>query len=63
MKLLQFGAIVKTPNGATGLLHISNCTEDRTKKIYELVKAGDKISVEVISKDEENQKVSFRLVK
>lgn len=63
VKLLQFGAIVKTPNGATGLLHISNCTEDRTKKIYELVKAGDKISVEVISKDEENQKVSFSLVK
>lgn len=62
-KLLQFGAIVRVENGATGLLHISNCTEDRTKKIYELVKTGDKISVEVISKDEDSQKVSFRLVK
>ncbi|MBR1890857.1 MAG: S1 RNA-binding domain-containing protein [Clostridia bacterium] len=63
IKLLQFGAIVKLPNGATGLLHISNCTENRQKKIYELVKVGDKVRVEVISKDEENQKVSFKLEK
>lgn len=61
IKLLQFGAIVKLENGATGLLHISNCTEDRTKKIYEIVKVGDKVSVEVISKNEEEQKVSFKL--
>lgn len=61
IKLLQFGAIVKVENGATGLLHISNCTENKTKKIYELVKAGDMIEVECISKDEENMKVSFKL--
>ena len=61
VKLLQFGAIVKVENGATGLLHISNCTQNRQKKIYELVKVGDKIRVEVLSKDEENQKVSFKL--
>ncbi len=61
IKLLQFGAIVKVENGATGLLHISNCTENKTKKIYELVKVGDMVEVELISKDEENQKVSFKL--
>lgn len=61
IKLLQFGAIVKLENGATGLLHISNCTENKTKKIYELVKVGDKIRVEVLSKNEEEQKVSFKL--
>jgi len=61
IKLLQFGAIVKVSNGATGLLHISNCNENKTKKIYELVKVGDKVEVECISKDEENQKVSFKL--
>lgn len=62
IKLLQFGAIVKLENGVTGLLHISNCTEDRTKKIYEIVKVEDKVTVEVISKDEEEQKVSFKMV-
>lgn len=61
VKLLQFGAIVKVENGATGLLHISNATENKTKKIYEIVKVGDKIEVELISKDEEEQKVSFKL--
>ena len=63
VKLLQFGAIVKLENGASGLLHISNATDDRTKKIYEIVKAGDKVQVEVISKDEEEMKVSFALAK
>ena len=61
VKLLQFGAIVKVENGTTGLLHISNCTEDKTKKIYELVKVGDMVRVELISKDEESQKISFKL--
>lgn len=61
VKLLQFGAIVKVANGATGLLHISNCTEDRTKKIYEIVKVGDIVKVEVLSKDETEGKVSFSL--
>lgn len=61
IKLLQFGAIVKLENGATGLLHISNCTENKTKKIYELVKVGDKIEVECISKDEDSMKASFKL--
>lgn len=63
IKLLQFGAIVKTENGATGLLHISNATDDRTKKIYEIVKVGDRVRVEVLSKDEASAKVSFALKK
>ena len=61
VKLLQFGAIVQVSNGASGLLHISNCTQDRTKKIYEIVKVGDRIRVEVLSKEEEEGKVSFSL--
>ena len=63
VKLLQFGCIVMLTNGASGLLHISNATDDRTKKIYEIVKVGDRVDVEVISKDEEEMKVSFSLVK
>ncbi len=61
VKLLQFGAIVKLESGVSGLLHISNCTEDRTKKIYEIVKVGDKVKVELMSKDENEMKVNFRL--
>lgn len=61
VKLLQFGAIIKVENGATGLLHISNATENKTRKIYEIVKVGDKVEVEVLSKDDELGKVSFKL--
>lgn len=61
VRLLQFGAIVQVPNGATGLLHIINCTENRQRKIYELVKVGQKVEVTCIAKDEEAGKVSFKL--
>ena len=61
VKLLRFGAIIKAPNGATGLLHIQNCTENKTKNIYELVKVDDEVEAVVIDKDEEDGKVSFRL--
>ena len=63
VKLLRFGAIVKVENGATGLLHIQNCTENKTKNIYELVKVDDEVEVEVLSKDEDEGKVSFKLTK
>lgn len=61
IKLLQFGAIVKVPNGATGLLHIMNCTENRQRKIYELFRVGQTVEVECINIDPENQKASFKL--
>ena len=63
VKLLRFGAIVKVENGATGLLHIQNCTENRQKNIYELVKVDDEVNVVVLSKDEDEGKVSFKLEK
>lgn len=61
IKLLAFGAIIKLDNGATGLLHISNATENKQKNIYEIVRVGDKVEVVITSKDEENQKLSFKL--
>jgi len=62
IKILAFGAIIKLEGGATGLLHISNATEKNDKKIYEIVKLGDKVKVKVISIDYEDKKVSFGLV-
>ncbi len=62
IKILQFGAIIKLENGATGLLHIKNATDKNNKQIYEIVKLDDQVEVEVISKNEEDQKVSFKLI-
>ena len=62
IKILRFGAIVKLENGATGLLHIKNATDQNNKQIYEIVKLDQKVKVEVIDKNEQEEKVSFQLV-
>lgn len=62
VKILQFGAIIKLENGATGLLHIKNATDANNKHIYEIVKLDQQVEVEALSKDEEEERVSFKLV-
>lgn len=62
VKILKFGAIVKLENGASGLLHIKNATEANNKQIYEIVKLDEKVRVQLIDKDYEEQKISFKLI-
>lgn len=62
VKILKFGAIVKLENGASGLLHIKNATSENNRQIYEIVKLDQKVEVEVLDKDEEEERVSFKLV-
>ena len=63
IKILQFGAIIKLYNGASGLLHIKNATSENNRQIYEIVKLDQKVEVEVIDIDVENERVSFKFVK
>lgn len=63
VKLLAFGAIIKLENGATGLLHIKNATDKNNQNIYDIVKLDQNVEVEVLDKDEENERVSFKLVR
>ena len=62
IKILTFGAIIKLENGATGLLHVKNATELNNKQIYEIVKLDEKVKVEVLDVDIEDEKVSFKLI-
>ena len=62
VKLLKFGAIVKLDNGASGLLHIKNATEANNKQIYEIVKLDQEVRVQLIDKDYDEQKISFKLI-
>ena len=62
-KILSFGAIISLDNGASGLLHVSDATEKNDKRIYEIVKVGDKVRVGVKSISDDNTKVSFILYK
>lgn len=62
VKILPFGAIIQLEISAVqGLLHISDATEKTDRRIYEIVKLGDKVKVGVKSISEDNTKVSFRL--
>ena len=62
IKILNFGAIIKLENGATGLLHIKNATERSDVNIYEIVKLDQEVNVEVLDIDIDEEKVSFKLV-
>lgn len=60
-KILAFGAIIKLDNcGVDGLLHISDATQHNDKRIYQIVKLGQKIEVEVKSIDINRNRLSFR---
>lgn len=62
-KILPFGAIIKLENQLDGLLHISNASDDTNKRIYEIVKLGDKVNVEIINIDIAKNKLGFKLAK
>ena len=58
---MNFGAIIKLDNGATGLLHIKNATERSDVNIYEIVKLDEEVNVEVLDIDADEEKVSLKL--
>lgn len=62
-KILAFGAIIELENGASGLLHVSDASENGSKRIYEIVQVGSKVKVGVKSISDNNTKVSFVLYK
>ena len=61
-KILAFGAIVKLDeNQIEGLLHVSDATEHNDKRIYQIVKLGQKIEVEIKNIDLERDRISFKM--
>ena len=60
-KILAFGAIVKLDDyDISGLLHVSDATQHNDKRIYEIVKLGQKIEVEIKNIDTEKDRISFK---
>jgi polyribonucleotide nucleotidyltransferase len=52
-ELLDFGALVEILPGKTGLLHISEITDDFVKDVKDWLKVGDKITVKIIDVGDE----------
>ena len=62
IKILAFGAILRLNNyGIDGLLHVSDATENAGKRIYEIVKVGQKINVEIKNIDLEKDRINFKM--
>lgn len=52
IRIVPFGAIVEIRPGVDGLIHISNLAEGHVRKVEDVVKVGDEVTVEVIGTDE-----------
>lgn len=47
-KIVDFGAFIELPDGTDGLIHISKISDDRVEKVSDILKEGEKISVEIL---------------
>lgn len=61
-RILDFGAFVEILPGQEGLIHISKLGPGRVRKVEEVVKIGDLVSVKVISIDEQGR-INLSLLK
>lgn len=56
-----FGAFVEVYNGITGLVHISEITDENIAKPEDVLEIGQSIKVKVLSIDKENKKLSLSI--
>ncbi len=61
-RVLDFGALVEILPNHEGLIHISQMAPYRIKRVEDVVKIGDMVSVEVISIDEQGR-INLKLLK
>lgn len=61
-RIEKFGAFVELPNGVQGLIRISDLSDRYVKKVEDVVKIGDAVTVEVIEVDELNR-INLKLIR
>jgi len=57
VKIMDFGAFVDFPSGESGLVHISQLSNERVKNVRDVVQEGDEIIVKVIGIDSKTGKI------
>ena len=60
-KVLDFGAFVELEKGVEGLVHVSEISEERVEDPRNVLKAGQDVSVEVISLDPQERKIGLSI--
>jgi len=61
VKTMNFGAFVEILPGKEGLVHVSKLSDEYVKDVEEIVKAGDKIKVQVLDIDRQG-KISLKRI-
>jgi small subunit ribosomal protein S1 len=60
-RLMEFGAFVELAEGVEGLIHISELSTDRVKRVRDVVSEGQEVEVQILNIDPENRRMSLSL--
>ncbi|MDC0857244.1 polyribonucleotide nucleotidyltransferase [Rickettsiales bacterium] len=61
-KITDYGAFVNYMGGASGLVHISEFSEEKIESVREFVNESDEIKIKVIGKDGDKFRLSYKAV-
>jgi small subunit ribosomal protein S1 len=61
IRILTFGAIIELSEGVTGLLHISQISNDKIRKVEDVLRIGDVVKVRVLEVLKEERKVKLSM--
>jgi ribosomal protein S1 len=61
IRILTFGAIIELSEGVTGLLHISQISNDKIRKVEDVLNVGDVLKVRVLEVLKEERKVKLSM--
>src|SRR5664279_1774275 len=61
IRILTFGAIIELSEGVTGLLHISQISNDKIRKVEAVLNVGDVVKVRVLEVLKEERKVKLSM--
>jgi len=60
-RITEFGAFVELTDGVEGLLHVSELSPNRVRRISDIVKTGQAVEVQILSIDPEQQRLSLSM--
>jgi small subunit ribosomal protein S1 len=60
-RLMEFGAFVEIEPGVEGLVHVSELSPTRVRKVADIVKEGDEVNVKVLSIDSAARRMSLSI--
>ena len=59
--ITDFGAFIELEDGVEGLVHISEITSDKTKKVDEVLNVGENVSAKVLNINNDDRKIGLSI--